>query len=735
MQHDEGQIGDFLAAHFGTLAPGETIEIRAFSSGGGAKRERGFFTDAREAARWIARKVDPRLEVYYGVNPRLGDDGTKEGVSRILYAWADLDFKHFSSPEEAMAVVDGFDLPPTVIVHTGGGAHLYWRLRAGLDATENRSRMEAMLTRLYYRLGKLDAVQDLSRVLRVPGTWNNKGEYGQPKAVRRVFHDASAAYTIEEFEKCLPILPVSDRSAPTRIYTASENGNTSSIPSPDEMATILSFIPPTLPYSEYLSIWMGVASAYPDEQGLALMDAWSSEARAANGQYSSPRTQPEKHRQFRRQGVGIGTVIHYAKQGGYIPPSPPVPQIVRRSRVEPYRAQLAELRDPPVDELPHLYGRIYDYLADLTEPFDRDFTTGMIAAAFSTLLPNLRFENLNLALWFMGVAGQSAGKNALSDALFRLITRVDRPLEIFDNGTAEGMWRELDGDNKQLLCYHREYGDFLASMGRDYMSGAKGALCNLYDGAPVNRLLSKTKINATNPYVTVLATTTQQGIAKFMAADDLKTGYVSRFLIPFTDARNVSPRVRDSETVRRELALLLTERARELAKVEWATWDTARGEEPEAYRQYKVELGVGTGEVRRFEDEIGRVEVPQGRLLARVKKLAANLEAAESAPQVRGNCLFIRDSNCVLAILLVRRWALGALALYPLVTSSKDEALIATVLRYLAEGRPVTRGELLRATHAETRDLTRILDFLTDEETISSEWEGRKVRYTLTGRQ
>jgi energy-coupling factor transporter ATP-binding protein EcfA2 len=333
-QHDEGQIETFLRDHFGTLAPGETIEIRAIPLDSNNKKDRkqAFFTTPEAAASWTVTHTSPLVELYYGINPRFGRGGTTEDVSRIVCAWADLDFKHFASEDEAMQVVDGFDLVPTTIVKTGGGLHLYWALREPLDATENPGRMRAMLERLYYRLGRLDAVHDLARIFRLPGTWNNKGEYGQPKAVRRVFHDASAAYTIEEFEKCLPILPIAERSAPTRLSTASENGASSSIPSEEEMATILSFIPPTLPYSEYLSIWMGVASAYPDERGLALMDAWSSEARADNGQYSSPRTQPEKHRQFRRQGVGIGTVIHYAKQGGYIPPSPPVPQIVRKHK-------------------------------------------------------------------------------------------------------------------------------------------------------------------------------------------------------------------------------------------------------------------------------------------------------------------------------------------------------------------------------------------------------------------
>jgi len=735
MEYDAKAIYEWLTQHFYHLLPGEKIEIRALTSGGGVRQARGFFDTPREATEWITTRVDPRLEIYAGVNPRLGNDGTNAGVSRLLYVWADFDFKLFASEAEAMAVLDGFDLPATTINRSGGGMHTYWRLEPPLDAQESQVRFEALQKRLYVRLGGLDNVHDIARILRVPGTYNNKAELEQPTMVRQTAHDSSAVYTIEDFERCVP----PTRPDEKRLYKG-ENLGTPQNPVPlEEARKMLSFISPTLPYGEYLGIWMGIASEYPGSDGLQLIDDWSSQPREDNGQSSSPRTSPNKHYQFRRttgQISTIGTVIHHAKLGGYMPPEAPRVAIIRRIHEPEYRIGLAAHRDPPVLDLPEMWQRIYDYLGELPEPFSRDFTTGMVAANFSSLLPQVRFQNLNCSLWFLGVAEQSSGKNALSDALYEVFKRVNSEVTEYTSGTAEGMWRELEGDGKQLYCYHREYGGFLENLRKEYMSGAKANLCNLYDGATVAHRLAKTKIEATHPYVTVIGTTTQTGIHRAMETDDLRSGYASRFLIPFTDTRNLSPGFRPTETAARELIALLSERKKELSDIRYSVWDGEVDTEPAAYLDYMHELGIGTGEVRRFEDALNRVETPQGRLLARVKKLATALEAAAAIPQVRGNTIHVREAYADLAVLLTRRWAYGALALYPLVTTGKDEALMQHVVQYLGRDKTVTMTEIVKRTHGDIKEVRKVLDFLVDEQAIETIYNtpGAVPRFRFIGR-
>ena len=62
---------------------------------------------------------------------------------------------------------------PSFIVRSGTGIHGYWLLDREIHAFEERSRFVAMLPHFYRSFGG-DHVQNLSRVLRLPGTMNLK---------------------------------------------------------------------------------------------------------------------------------------------------------------------------------------------------------------------------------------------------------------------------------------------------------------------------------------------------------------------------------------------------------------------------------------------------------------------------------------------------------------------------------------------------------------------------------
>ena len=323
---DGGSVRDFLRRRFPTLERGERIEIRALDrNAGGAMRARGFFATPEEAADY-AMSLDPGWEIYYGINPRLGEDGTKKGIARILCLWGDLDYKKFGASAEATrAALDAFPLEPTWIVATGGGLHAYWLIEP-LDAAEHGPTVERLLRALYAALGNIDSVQNVDRIFRLPGSCNNK--YGEPRRVRVVRHTPSARYTLHQFERALPALPPGAIERGETVPT--EPGGMSV----EEVESLLAHIPPTLPYNEYLAVWMAVHSVFPGDDGREIIDRWSSDAREANGQTCSPRTQPGKHRGFRRSGehgaVGAGTLVWYATQHGYTPPTRPVPQLRRR---------------------------------------------------------------------------------------------------------------------------------------------------------------------------------------------------------------------------------------------------------------------------------------------------------------------------------------------------------------------------------------------------------------------
>lgn len=133
--------------------------------------------------------------VWHGVNPvreGVAGRGTAQDVTRLAALWADLDVKPGAMPDDAAAltVVDELagmlHCPPSFVVHTGHGLHPYWILdddeQLVLDDDAKRARARALLARwrrLVTRVaaghgGTVDAVFDLPRVLRTPGTHNRK---------------------------------------------------------------------------------------------------------------------------------------------------------------------------------------------------------------------------------------------------------------------------------------------------------------------------------------------------------------------------------------------------------------------------------------------------------------------------------------------------------------------------------------------------------------------------------
>src|SRR6478735_6075764 len=90
------ELERFFAARFPDLEEGWTIEIRAFSATGGGSRYQEFCASPEEAARFVGRL--PRdIEIYYGLNPRLGENGTKAGVPAVGCFQADVDDKHYNN--------------------------------------------------------------------------------------------------------------------------------------------------------------------------------------------------------------------------------------------------------------------------------------------------------------------------------------------------------------------------------------------------------------------------------------------------------------------------------------------------------------------------------------------------------------------------------------------------------------------------------------------------------------
>jgi hypothetical protein len=201
-------LTQFLDAMFPGDADGY-VDLRAF----GPSNEQTFIPLSNAAIGWhdvqeFAQRWAATHDVYFGVAPRVPNEsgvlaGKKDNVKVAHSLWADLDFKLYLPPP-LRAVMENKAVPaswkqiivagpawgdaeqaartklaacqeqPSMIVHSGGGLHAYWFV----DVVVADTKLEETNARLAAALGSDPSVADWTRILRLPGTFNHKPEYG-----------------------------------------------------------------------------------------------------------------------------------------------------------------------------------------------------------------------------------------------------------------------------------------------------------------------------------------------------------------------------------------------------------------------------------------------------------------------------------------------------------------------------------------------------------------------------
>jgi len=155
------------------------------------------------------------LNVYVGVNPRVGSRSQKSNIHWLTAFHAEVDYGqagHNTKPEydtydDALAGIKAFQIPPTLINHSGGGFHCYWVLNdpanvseIGLGALENVNR--SLLAGVKADIG----THNINRVLRVPSTFNFKIRQN-PRPVTTVI-DSGPTYDLDVFRPFIDFHPI-----------------------------------------------------------------------------------------------------------------------------------------------------------------------------------------------------------------------------------------------------------------------------------------------------------------------------------------------------------------------------------------------------------------------------------------------------------------------------------------------------------------------------------------------
>lgn len=152
-----------------------------------------------ELARWLVATGGLYSVGVHATEPEGGSRGVEDDVCAITMLWCDVDTDagdhkaNLRPPSHAavLATLQGLDVPPSLIVDSGGGLHAYWMLREPWELYDARERADAKAVveqvqrAVAVSIGSpVDNTSDLARILRVPGTLSRK--YDPPRMVRAV---------------------------------------------------------------------------------------------------------------------------------------------------------------------------------------------------------------------------------------------------------------------------------------------------------------------------------------------------------------------------------------------------------------------------------------------------------------------------------------------------------------------------------------------------------------------
>lgn len=164
--------------------------------------ERHWLLDDADAAERFIATLDPACDVYHGMS-LVGGSPAGRGTAADMVAfgalWCDVDVA--SGPHKgnlpptkdaALELLEGLAIPPSLVVDSGFGLHGYWPLAEPVHFPDPDARLEAArVAKSWHGLvcdaaakrgWKLQNLGDLPRVLRTPGTRNNKAA-GDPRPV------------------------------------------------------------------------------------------------------------------------------------------------------------------------------------------------------------------------------------------------------------------------------------------------------------------------------------------------------------------------------------------------------------------------------------------------------------------------------------------------------------------------------------------------------------------------
>ena len=110
--------------------------------------------------------------LFFGVLPRTERSGKKSAVNGGHVIWSDIDDKDTGGRQETWKYVEALPIPPSVVVESGGGLHIYYVL----NQYQTNQQIEHMNKQLLHMVKGDKSAWNADRILRLPTSWHCKRE-------------------------------------------------------------------------------------------------------------------------------------------------------------------------------------------------------------------------------------------------------------------------------------------------------------------------------------------------------------------------------------------------------------------------------------------------------------------------------------------------------------------------------------------------------------------------------
>jgi len=326
------------------VEPGSVVELRCFHERG---TYGGTFDNMEALVREAVRASNGGCAaVYFLPNPLVlpatnrlkkfgrGEGATNDDVTRRIILIIDLDPErpkeilpngdevraNATDAEKAPALERAHSiaafltergLPEPILADSGNGFHLLYLIDLSPESSLVRDVIYLLAERFSDDAVRIDkAVHNAGRIWKLYGTAVRKGPHSNERPHRLsqiIFVPEGGPERLSE-ERILALLGIVNVEAESAgAFNAAE----------EEVRCVLGFINGRPPYDDWLKICWGVVDKVGDvDTAIRLLKEWRPEE--VQGEYEKKL----KHN-TRLERITFGTVVYYAKQGGYVPPRKP----------------------------------------------------------------------------------------------------------------------------------------------------------------------------------------------------------------------------------------------------------------------------------------------------------------------------------------------------------------------------------------------------------------------------